>query len=121
MRIVKYFFVGGTASIVDIGLFSLFSGYLGWPWVPVSMATFILATFANYFLSIRFVFESGVRHKKHVELAGVFVVSGLALVVNQTILYFFIEVIGLHLIASKIIATGFVFFWNYFGRSKFVF
>lgn len=121
MRILKYFLVGGTASVVDIGLFSVFSGVLGWPWVPVSIVTFLLATLVNCYLSIHFVFESGVRHKKHVEVMGVFVVSGLALLVNQTMLYFFIEIIGFHLITSKILATGFVFFWNYFGRSKFVF
>ena len=121
MRIVKYFFVGGTAAVVDIGLFSFFAGYLGWPWIPVSISTFILATLVNYLLSIRFVFESGVRHQRHVELVGVFVVSGLALLVNQVVLYIAIELVGLQLIISKIIATGVVFFWNYYGRSKFVF
>ena len=121
MRIVKYFFVGGAAAAVDIGLFSIFAGYLGWPWAPVSIATFILATLTNYFLSIQFVFESGARHKKHVEVFGVFIVSGLALLVNQIILYLAIEIFGWHLIFSKIVATGAVFFWNYYGRSKFVF
>lgn len=121
MRIVKYFFVGGAAAVVDIGLFSIFASYLGWPWAPVSIATFILATLTNYFLSIRFVFESGARHKKHVEVFGVFIVSGLALLVNQLVLYLAIEILGWHLIFSKIVATGVVFFWNYYGRSKFVF
>lgn len=121
MRIVKYFFVGGAAAVVDIGLFSIFASYLGWPWIPVSIITFILATLTNYFLSIQFVFESGARHKQHVEVLGVFIVSTLALVVNQLVLYFAIEIFGLHLIFSKIIATGVVFFWNYYGRSKFIF
>jgi putative flippase GtrA len=121
MRIVKYFFVGGTAAVVDIGLFSVFASYLGWPWVPVSIATFILATLTNYFLSIQFVFESGARHKRHVEVFGVFSVSGLALLVNQIILYLTIEILGWHLIISKIVATVVVFFWNYYGRSKFIF
>ena len=52
MKIVKYFFVGGIAATIDIGLFSFFAVYLGWPWLAVSVATFILATFINYFLSI---------------------------------------------------------------------
>jgi putative flippase GtrA len=121
MRIVRYFFVGGTAAVVDIGLFSIFAGYFGWPWIPVSIATFILATLTNYFLSVQFVFESGLRHKKHVEVFGVFVVSILALLVNQLVLYIAIEVFDWHLIFSKIFATGVVFFWNYYGRSKFVF
>lgn len=121
MRIVRYFFVGGTAAVVDIGLFSIFASYLGWPWIPVSIATFILATLTNYFLSINFVFDSGIRHRKHIEIAGVFAVSTLALLVNQATLYIAIEVFSLNLIASKIMATGVVFFWNYYGRSKFVF
>lgn len=121
MRIVKYFFVGGAAAVVDISLFSIFASYLDWPWIPVSIATFILATLTNYFLSIQFVFESGARHKKHIEVFGVFIVSGLALLVNQLVLYLAIEILGWHLIFSKIVATGAVFFWNYYGRSKFVF
>ena len=121
MRVVRYFFVGGTAAVVDIGLFSLFAGYLAWPWAPVSIITFILSTLTNYFLSIQFVFESGAHHKKHVELLGVFIVSSLALVVNQALLYLAIEILGWHLILSKIVATGVVFFWNYYGRAKFVF
>jgi len=121
MQIVKYFFVGGAAAVVDIGLFSIFAGYLGWPWIPVSIVTFILATLTNYLLSIQFVFESGARHKKHVEVFGVFIVSCLALLVNQIILYLTIEILVWHLIFSKIVTTGVVFFWNYYGRSKFVF
>jgi len=121
MRIIKYFFVGGTAALVDIGLFSLLAVYLGWPWIPVSIVTFLLATLTNYFLSIKFVFESGIRYKKYVEVFGVFIVSGLALLVNQIVLYMSIEIFEWHLILSKILATGVVFFWNYYGRSKFVF
>lgn len=121
MRIVKYFFVGSAAATVDIALFSFFASHLGWPWIPVSIATFILGTLTNYILSIQFVFESGSRYKKHVEVFGVFIVSMLALLINQLVLYLAIELMGLHLILSKIIATSAVFFWNYYGRSRFVF
>jgi len=121
MRLIKYFFVGGAAAVVDIGLFSLFANLLGFPWFPVSICTFVLATLVNYLLSIRFVFESGARHRKHIEIIGVFAISTLALVVNQAVLYVAIEWLGWHLIISKIIATGTVFFWNYFGRSKLIF
>jgi putative flippase GtrA len=121
MRLFKYFFVGGAAACLDIALFSLFASYFGLPWIPVSIATFILATLLNYFLSIQFVFESGVRYEKHMELIGVFLVSGLALFVNQLVLYISIEILGVQLIVSKIIATCTVFFWNYFARSKFIF
>ena len=121
MRLIKYFFVGGAAAAVDIGLFSLFTIFLGFSWFSVSIYTFLLATLVNYLLSIRFVFESGARYPKHVEILGVFVISALALLVNQIVLYIAIEWLDLHLIFSKIIATGTVFFWNYFGRSRLIF
>ena len=121
MRLIKYFFVGGAAAIVDIGLFTLFASYLAWPGLPVSIATFILATAINYFLSIKFVFESGIKHTKSVEIIGVFGISALALLVNQAVLYMAIEWFDWNLVISKITATGTVFFWNYFGRSKLIF
>jgi len=121
MRLIKYFFVGGAAAIVDIGLFTLFASYLAWPWLPVSIVTFILATAINYFLSIKFVFESGIKHTKSVEIIGVFGISTLALLVNQAVLYMAIEWFDWNLVISKITATGTVFFWNYFGRSKLIF
>jgi putative flippase GtrA len=68
MKIVKYFFVGGTAAAVDIVIFSIFAGYFGLPWIPVSIFTFILATFVSYFLSIRFVFQRGARYEKKHEI-----------------------------------------------------
>ena len=121
MKIVKYFFVGGTAATIDIGLFSFFAAYLGWPWLAVSVVSFILATFINYFLTINFVFQSGVRYRKNQEIIGVFIISSLALVINQIILYLSIEILEINLIISKIFATGALFFLNYYGRSKIVF
>jgi len=121
MKILKYFLVGGVAASVDIGLFYYFASHLGWPWLPVSIASFIIATLVNYFISIRFVFKSGLRYKWHLEIAGVFLVSGFALALNQLILYSLIEVFEWNLLLSKIVATAIVFFWNYFGRSKFIF
>jgi putative flippase GtrA len=121
MRLVKYFFVGGAAATIDISLFALLTNFFGFPWMPVSICTFLLATLINYLLSIKFVFESGVRHKKHIEIVGIFVISGLSLLVNQSVLYIAIEWLEWHLLISKIIATGSVFFWNYLGRSKIIF
>jgi len=121
MKIVRYFFVGGVAAAVDISLFAIFAGYLKFSWVIVSIITFIIATLVNYFLSIGLVFKSGSRYKKHQEILGVFIVSSLALILNQTFLYLFIEKMNLHLVISKCLTTGMLFLWNYYGRKKFVF
>lgn len=121
MQVFKYFFVGGASAFVDIGLFVLLSYIFQFHWLPASILSFICATATNYFLSIRYVFNSGNRHSKYIEILGVFVVSSIALLANQVILFICIELLGVNLIASKITSIFFVFFLNYFGRKKFVF
>jgi putative flippase GtrA len=121
MTIVGYFFVGGISAVFDIALFSIFAGYFKFPWVIVSVITFIIATLVNYFLSIRFVFKSGMRYKKNQEILAVFIVSSLALLINQMFLYLFIEKMNLHLIISKCLTTSMLFLWNYYGRKRFIF
>lgn len=121
MQIIKYFFVGGAAAALDISLFAFFAGLLKWPWFPVSICSFIAATLFNYFLSIKFIFISGSKYPRSLEIFGVFLVSGLALIVNQLSLYFLIEYLESNLILSKILATALVFLWNYYGRSRLIF
>lgn len=121
MKIVRYFFVGGISAVIDISLFAIFASYLKFPWAIVSMITFIIATLVNYFLSIRFVFKSGSKYKKQHEILGVFIISTLALLLNQMFLYLFIEKMNVHLVISKCLTTGMLFLWNYFGRKRFIF
>jgi putative flippase GtrA len=121
MKILTYFLVGSISAVIDISLFAIFAGYLKFPWAMVSVITFIIATLVNYFLSIRFVFKSGLRYKKHHEILGVFIVSALALLLNQMFLYLFIEKMNIHIITSKCLSTSLLFLWNYYGRKRLIF
>ena len=113
--------VGGCAACVDIGLFMLFAQWLGYPYLRVAPATFVIATLVNYFLSVRFVFVSGVRFRKRWEIVLVFVVSAIGLALNQAILAAAVEQLGTSLLFGKLAATGTVFFWNYLARRHLVF
>ena len=120
-RFVRYFFVGGTAALVDIGLFMLFAQGFGFPYLRVATATFVIATLVNYVLSIRFVFKSGQRFGKRMEVFLVYLVSAVGLAVNAAILFVCVEMLALPLLLAKLAATGTVFFWNYLARRFFVF
>lgn len=121
MRIVRYFFVGAAAAAVDIGVFGVGTKLLGFPWFPVGCLSFVLATAVNYMLSVRHVFDSGVRFHRHHELLLVFAVSGIGLAINQAVLWLLIEKWGWELILAKVGATGTVYFWNYGVRRNFIF
>ena len=117
----RYFVVGGVAACVDVGLFMLFAKVLGLPYLRVAVGTFILATLVNYLLSVRFVFLSGRRFTKRWEIALVYAVSAIGLVLNAAILWLGVELGHLGLLPAKLAATGTVFFWNYLARRLFVF
>jgi putative flippase GtrA len=121
MRIVKYFFVGGIAAIMDIGLFYLGAGVARWNYLIVGIISFTLATLVNYFISVQVVFQSGLRFSRTYELLLVFLVSCVGLLVNQAILYICISRLLIGLLPAKLLATVGVFVWNYQLRSRFVF
>jgi len=119
--LVRYGLVGGTAAVVDITLFAIFAKWLGFDYLVVATFSFLLATLVNYVLSIRFVFESGVRFDRYRETTLVYVVSGVGYLVNQAVLYTCVELFGIELMLSKVSATAVVFFWNFGMRSQLIF
>jgi putative flippase GtrA len=121
MKIVKYFCVGGIAAVVDIGLFYLGAGVIGWNYLIVGTVSFTLATLVNYAVSVRVVFQSGARFSRHHELVLVFLVSCAGLAINQAILYACISRLSIGILPAKLVATAGVFLWNYHLRSRFVF
>jgi putative flippase GtrA len=121
MKLVRYFFVGGVAALVDFSIFALLARVAELPWFPVAIFSFAMATLVNYVLSVRHVFESGIRFSRRREMILVYAVSGVGLGINQGVLWMCIESAQLDLLLGKILATGTVFFWNYAGRHYFIF
>jgi putative flippase GtrA len=113
--------VGGIAAVVDISIFTIFAKLLGYNYIFIGAVSFTVATFVNYLLSIRFVFESCIRYSKRSEVVLVYVVSAVGLLMNLVVLYLCIGIFHVEKIVSKVIATGIVFFWNYFVRKYYVF
>jgi putative flippase GtrA len=121
MRVVRYFFVGGVSSLTDLVIFSTGVKLLEFRWLYVAMFSFLIATLVNYILSVRYVFESGIRFRKSTEILLVFFVSGVGLCVNLLALWFLIEVFNLDEVLSKIYAVVTTFFWNYAARNFLIF
>jgi putative flippase GtrA len=121
MKVVRYFFVGATAASVDFLIFAILVKGFDFPWFPVAIFSFILATAVNYVLSIRHVFQSGARFTRRTEIGLVFLVSGIGLILNQSVLWVLIEKMIIDVLLAKVLATATVFFWNYGIRHSFIF
>jgi len=121
VRAARYFVVGGVSAVFDIGFFFVFAKLLGFNYLGVATVGFVFAVLVNYSLSVRFVFTSGVRFKRAHELALVYLVSAVGLALHLAVLYGAVDVLGLELMLSKLVATGSVFLWNFLARNYFVF
>ena len=121
MKIVRYFFVGGAAAVVDIGIFFVFAKLAGYDYLLVGCIGFLVATAVNYALSVKHVFRSGIRYSKGKEIALVYLVSLVGLAINQLVLYLLIDKMGSEIMLAKLAATGVVFFWNFSARHFIVF
>ena len=121
VRVARYFVVGGVAACVDFSLYVILAIGLSIGYLIAGATGFVLATVVNYLLSIRFVFESGVRFSRWSEVSAVFAVSAVGLLIHQIVLYICVEWFDAHLLTAKVVATGLVFLWNYLARARYVF
>ena len=119
--IKKYFIVGGICYLIDVGVFLYLTTYLELHWFNSATISFLFATTLNYFLSIKFVFKSGIKFTQSSEYLLVLLVSSIGLLATQITLYISIELFEVTVLLSKIYSSFFVFFWNYLARKNIIF
>ena len=129
VKIILYLFVGGTAALVEWGLFYLFFYYLlvglGLSVDVLTMVAtalaFGLSTLYHYFLGNILVFDSGSKYDKSKELSLVFLVSIMGLVFNLALMYVFVGLLAWQPMLAKVITSCIVVVWNYLSRKKWIF
>ena len=129
VKVILYLFVGGTAALVEWGLFFLFFYYLlvglGLSVDTLTMVAtalaFGLSTLYHYFLGNILVFDSGSKYDKSKELSLVFLVSIMGLVFNLVLMYIFVGVLAWQPMFAKVLTSCIVVVWNYLSRKKWIF
>ena len=129
IKIILYLFVGGTAALVEWGLFYLFLYYLlanlGFSLDTLTLVATALAfgmsTLYHYFLGNVLVFDSGSKYNKGKELSLVFLVSIMGLAFNLMFMYVFVGLLNWQPMVAKVITSCIVVVWNYLSRKKWIF
>ena len=119
MQFFLYLIVGGLSFWVDIGAF-VGLRMIDVPVIPASVTSFILATIANYLLSVVLAFVRG-RFRRHVELLRFMMVVLVGLGLNTFLVWLFVYPLAVPPITGKIAAVPLVLVWNYLGRRLLVF
>lgn len=117
--LIPYLLIGALSAAVDWLFFYFLAVRAGLPYLWVSAAGFVLATFVNYILCVSVVFRFSRKSSPSLELLLIYLVSGAGLLLHQSVVYYAISVRGIDMMLAKIAATGMVFCWNY-GMRRFV-
>ena len=119
MQFFLYLIVGGLSFVVEIGAFVALRR-AAMPVIAASVASFLVATFANYLLSILLAFQSG-RFRRGAELSRFLAVVLVGLALNTALVWWFAYPLAIQPTIAKIAAVPIVLIWNYLGRRAFVF
>ena len=118
LQFFLYLIVGGLATLVEWGAFFVLNSLLSVHYAPSTALAFVLSTAANWLFGRLILFRAS-KQNTAAELAKIYAVSVIGLLMNLAIMFVLVEKIGISEMISKILATGIVFMWNFLIR-KFI-
>ena len=119
VQIIKFGIVGVIATVIDFGVLAFMKEVLN---VNVQISTavsFSVSVFANYLLSMLFVFKSK-EDNKIKEFIGFLLLSIGGLLLDQLVMWLGTDVVTIHYLVVKILATGVVAVYNFVTRKLFL-
>lgn len=122
MQLIRYFIVGGLATLIDITIFTIlykvFAFHYFWVAQP---AGFIAGLATNYLLSIYVVFTNRNLANRNHERLIFFSTAFIGFLLNSLLLYWFVENTSLNEFVSKILAVLITFSWNFLSKKLILF
>ncbi len=119
LQSVQYAFGGGVAFIVDFSFLYLFTNFFHVYYLLSAAFAYMIGSAIHYIFSVLVVFPSRSFENRTIEFTIFALIGIIGLGMNEALMWFFTGRIGFHYLYSKLIATGFIFFWN-FSTRKFV-
>jgi len=126
LEFCRYILVGGSAFLIDFGLFHLFDTHIfagKYLYLSVFIGYFVGLIY-NFLLSCKYVFENGFDKIKDKEIKSfiVFTIIGLiGLVLTELFMHLFVKICHFDSDISRIITSAIVLFWNYIARKVIIF
>lgn len=114
-QLMKFGVVGVIASLIDFGVLYVLTEFLGINYLVSSTISFLASVIFNYILSVKWVFVTAKTNKTK-ELLLFTVLSAVGLVINNLLMWVFVEKAGVYYMLAKVIATVVVMLYNFISR-----
>lgn len=118
LQFIRYFFVGGVAAVVNIGLLFVFSDIFKINYIIANIFSFTCGLVVNYLLSKKLVFKTDSINVIF-EFIVYAVIGVLGLIIDTVLLWLFTSRFKIYYMISKIISTVLTFIWNFVSRKLF--
>lgn len=113
---IKYVFVGGTCTVLDFLILFVGAEWLGYPYLPVSIFSFLCGVVLNYFLCTYWIFKVHIVGRATIEFGLYVLISLVGLLINTGVIYVATSLCGLYVMVSKLLSAAITYFWNFFAR-----
>ncbi|MDB5160577.1 MAG: polysaccharide synthesis protein GtrA [Candidatus Saccharibacteria bacterium] len=115
-QFIKYFGVALIGYIFDFGSLVVLTEVFHVYYLIAASTGFVLGLIVTYILSGRYVFGKSKIKKRYVEFIIFAAIGLVGLGILNLLMWIFTEKLGIYYILSKVIATVFVYMWNFFAR-----
>jgi putative flippase GtrA len=119
-QIMKFGVVGFLCFFIDYFVLFAVTEFLGINYLISSAISFSVSVIFNYILSTKFVFDTKEDANKTHEFILFVILSIVGLGINQVIMWFAVEILTIHYMFAKVIATAIVMVYNFISRKMFL-
>ena len=121
LQYAKFAVVGITSLMIDYGVlvFLTENTAFGLDYFQASAFSYTTSIFVNYILSMKYVFHGKEDMGRMKEASIFFILSLIGLFLNQMVMWFTVECLGIYYAAAKLLSTLMVTNYNYISRKKF--
>ena len=121
IKATKFIVSGGTAALVSLVLFYVFWNVLHVWYLLASVLSFMLSVVVGFYLQKYFTFKDVSKSNTRKQAVVFLLVSILNLLINIILMAFFVEVLFIDEMLSKVTTLAILSIWNFFVYKKFVF
>ena len=119
-QFMKFGVVGVIAFVIDYGLLALLTEVFGVNYLVSATISFTVSVIFNYLASMRYVFTHKEDMSRRREFVIFVVLSVIGLIINNLCMWTGVELLGIHYLITKIVATAIVMIWNFVTRKIFL-
>lgn len=121
IQILRYAVAGAMAFSVDFSVLYFLTDYFSLNYLLSAPVGFTAGMLVSYFLDAYWVFSARTLKNRKVEFLVFFLMNMVGLGINELVIWLVTEYCKAYYLISKIVASFFVYIWNFYSRKYILF